>query len=385
MTSLIRELALATIQAIKNSQHFFTFPSRKRALKAFEAQVNNQNANDDEIIFSAMQQELYVLEHGRFGWRGPKGSSFLQYMDTLIGQYTHLQCEEKNIQNSAIKKLAIVIVQKIKKDQNSTTDSSRIEALTAFEKTLENPNITDKEIIAAAQKQKEVVEKHGKFGFWGRKGSTFLNKMSLFLEQATRALILRKQEVEEMREKNLMHPVIVEMRRKSYQPKAKRYVPSVYELQDTKRDILEEAIKRLLNKHFGKDQKISRAWRYRMDKVVTGEMSPGNKLFFENYAAELMPITKLPQDLRDKIEEYQSLVSDENYITARFNYFIKRDTETQQEIFEALRKKNKIEFEEEQLVLNTKTISRLFDKTQYSISHESDEFKIEQQIRPQFN
>lgn len=388
--SIVRELAELTVQNIKKSQHFFTRPSRKKALKEFEKILRDPNASEDEVIFHAMQQKQWVSDYGTFGWRGRAGSNFLLQMDLLINQFFYLRQNEDDQFTSPTKKLAQSIVENIKKSQNSKTDKSRIIALTNFQEAINQPAISDQEIIAAAQKQKDYVNEKGRFGFWGRGGSTFLYKITTFIQQAIHITRLSEQEKQNAKSSTLFTQTLLdEMQKKYFQScfnKKARYVPAIYDLKDTKRDILEGGIKRLLEKHFGKNEKISRAWRYRMDKVITGEDEPSNSLFFQNFANQLFPLEKLPGDLREKLLAYQEICADIAYLDERSNRISSIQSETHEEIFHLIREKEKREMEEIDDRPKVKsTITSLFSEQNYSFYKSTEEYKVDEALREHEN
>lgn len=89
----IRQLALDTVAQIRAQQHWYTAPSRKRALNQFEAFLNtNPYPSNQAIIDEAKRVKNDVEQNGWFGWNGKGGSSFLTGFNSLItNAYTQLE------------------------------------------------------------------------------------------------------------------------------------------------------------------------------------------------------------------------------------------------------------------------------------------------------
>lgn len=378
--STIKELAKLMVQNIKHKQNIFTHQSRKKALKEFERFLYTPKTTDDEIIFAAMQKRDWVNEFGRFGIRGHSGSNVLKQMDQFIQQGLYLIQNKDDLSRTPIKKLADLVLEDIKKAQNNRTDASRKTAVTNLALEFNKPDVTDEELIDAAEQQKNEVLQNGKFGFWGHAGSNFLNKINSFIQQTTHLkTVSSAKETEKKKQRtNILTPsLLVEMQRKAweFQNKKPRYAPSIFELKDKKHTFLEEGIKRLFETHFGKTSRISRAWRFRIDKTVTGETALNNKLFFEQFTHELNNQAKLPVELREKLNAYFELIEDKDFVQKKENIFTSNETQTHKDIFNILHEKSLKENVEEP----PKIKNPLFQNSQYSIWKSSEEYKIDQE------
>lgn len=291
----IRKLALLMTNDIREKWNWLTQRDRKLALLAFEDLLYDLDIPDETLIVAARFYRDVVYYQGRFGVLGPSGSHFLKQMNQFIFYAEHLSKHAHDHSKTTIRKLAELTSEAIQKKQTHKTHLSRLIALASFNKLLLQ-NKKDEAIIHAAKEHKNYVVNQGRFGFFGRMGSNFLQMMNGFIQKAH----------------HFFHPD------EKYIEPIPRYVPSVRELiikgfeirnkKYAQLDKIRRALEDEIYESLPRNTVIKQAWHRR---IQNGESELSNLVFFKNHK---VVIKQLSDELQEKLKNYKTIVKDKDYL-----------------------------------------------------------------------